>query len=226
MGWLDRHKQADGKSDEQSKAEMDQLVERLGASFEEKLNARLEPLTTTVTALKTDWESIKTEATKTDTTPRNADGTPRELTDDEKRNNREAATVGLVVQANARLTERDVLDEIPSGWKHIVPDVRKMFADTPIQRKAQPDYAEYCRNIVTLVIGNAARKAGLSTSDNGGSFFLEDKSGSSTEQGGVLSDPSLAWRKNDGSTESASETLRKLGIAPKDFEESVKRGVV
>src|SRR4029077_15891037 len=89
MGWFEKHKpaaNADGKSaEEQSKAEMDALVDRFAGVVDE----RTKPLREAVEKVQADWETIKAEATKPPEAkgPTNADGTPRELTDDEKRNN-------------------------------------------------------------------------------------------------------------------------------------------
>jgi hypothetical protein len=229
MGWFDKHKPDATKTpEEQSKAEMDALLERFTAVVDE----RVKPLSDGLTALKSDWDGIKAEAGKTpppDNRPKNADGTPRELTDEEKSRQRGDATVALAIATNARLTEREVLDALPADWQHLVPEIRAFFNDTPIQRKAQADYAEYCNNCADLVIAKAARKAGLRYNRESQSFFLEDKSTSSTQEDGVLSDPSLAWRQetaNGTRVMSAAEQLRKLGIDPKEFEESVKKGVV
>ena len=232
MGWFDKHKPAEGKTpEEQSKAEMEALVERLGASIEEKIG---KPLREEITALKTDWEAIKAEATKNpaeDKTPRNADGTPRELTDEEKNRNASQATIALAVQTNARLTEREVIDELPRDWSHLIPEIRSMFANTPIQRKAQSDYADYCRNCADLVIAREARKAGLRYDQEHKTFFLEDKSSASNNEESPLSDPALVWhqQKGDGSVKrwSPEDQLRVLGIDPKEFAERAKKdGVV
>jgi hypothetical protein len=233
MGWLERFgkKTPDGSGEtEQSKAEADAFFERLGQTIDERLSAKVEPLSQTVTALKTDFDAIKAEASRPPART-NADGSPYTPSDDEKRESIQAATVALAVETKALLTERDAIDGMPAAWKYLAPAVRQMFANTPTQRKAQTDYREYCDNCVTLIIGNAAKKAGLSTRDNGATFFLEDKGGSgSSEEGGVLSDPSLVWRdqKADGTVRVVPphDTLRKLGIDPKAFEESAKNGVV
>jgi hypothetical protein len=232
MGWFDKHKQvSDGKTpEEQSKAEVDALVERLGASIDE----RLKPLREEITGLKTDWESIKAEAAKPpagDGQPKNADGTPREPTEEEKARNTSQATIALAVATNARLTEREVLDELPADWSHLTPDIRALFANTPIQRKAQPDYVDYCRNCADLVIAKAARKAGLRYDQGNKSFFLEDKSAVSTSgEESPLSDPALTWNqtKPDGGVKrwSPAEQLAALGIKPEEFAESIKKGVV
>jgi hypothetical protein len=231
MGWFDKHKPVEGKTaEEQSKAEMDALVDRLGTSLEERI---AKPIREELTALKTEWETVKTEATKVpplDTTPRNADGTPRTLTAEEQARNTQQATLGVAVLTNARLTEREVLDELPTDWSHLVPEIRGLFANTPIEAKAKPDYAQYCRNCADLVIAREARKAGLRYNGESKTFFLEDKSTSATREEGVLSDPTLVWHqeKANGVTKvwTPSEQLAALGIDPKEFAESQKKGVV
>ena len=133
------------------------------------------------------------------------------------------------VQGNARWTERDAIDSIHPDFKHLIPQVREVFAEkTPISRKAQGDYAEYCSNVVKLVIGQEAMKAGLRRKESG-EFFLEDRSAGSGTPDSMLNDPSLTWKQEtaNGVREmSAQEQLRKLGIDPKKFEESAKKGLV
>jgi hypothetical protein len=232
MGFFEKHKPAaDGKTaEEQSEAQMTALVERLGASLEERI---AKPLREDLTALKTEWETIKAEATKPPAAagPTDESGKPRELTDEEKRNNATRATITLAVTTNARLTEREIIDELPADWSHLTPDIRALFANTPIERKAQPDYADYCRNCADLVIAKAARKAGLRYDQGNKTFFLEDKSAAGASgQDSPLSDPSLVWNqtKGDGSVKrwTAEEQLRKLGIDPKEFAANVEKGVV
>jgi hypothetical protein len=229
MGWFDKHKPDATKTpEEQSKADMDALVDRFSAAVDE----RVKPLRETVEKLQTDWDTIKTEATKTppaDTRPRDENGNPRDLTPEEKQRNLNIALAEQNVQNGARFIERDALDSISDDWKHLIPKIRAMFANTPVARKAQSDYAEYCENCKKLVIGEEAQKAGLRYNRDSGSFFLEDKSTSATREDGVLSDPSLAWRQetpNGVRVMSAQEQLEKLGIDPAKFAESVKKGVV
>jgi len=224
MGLFDRHKPADGKTDEQSKAEMDAMFERFGQIVDE----RLKPVSESVSGLKTEWETIKAEATKqpeVDRTPRNADGTPRELTAEEKRAALDNAFATQNVQNAARFIERDVLDAMPADYADLKPTIREMFKNTPVQRKMQADYAEYCENCVDLAIAKEARKNGLRRNSETKEFFLEDKGSGSSTPDSILNSPELAWN-NNGRTMSAREQLLKLGIDPKKFEESAKNGVV
>lgn len=220
MAWF---KKPDGTTDDQSKAEMDAMFERFGTMVDE----RMKPLNEKVSALSTDWEAVKTEATKVtppDTRPRDENGHVREFTADEKQRNLNSALVQQNVQTAARLTERDVLDSLPSDWKHLIPEIRALFAQTDIGRKAQPDYAEYCQNCADLVIAREAKKAGLRFNQESKEFFLEDKSAGGSTPDSILNDPSLAWN-NNGKVMSAREQLDKLGIDPKKFEERNARGV-
>lgn len=230
MGWFDKHKPAsDGTktAEEQSEAQMNALVEKFSAAVDE----RVKPLRETVEKIQTDWEAVKAEATKpptVDTRPRNADGTPRELTQEEKNDLGTKAAFAQSVLTNARLTESEVIGELPREWSHLVPEIRAMLAGATFEQKAKADYGQLCRNCADIVIAREARKAGLRYNQDSKSFFLEDKSTSSTAEG-PLSDPSLTWRQEKGNGQvkvwSAEEQLRVLGIDPKEFAESMK-GVV
>jgi hypothetical protein len=228
MGWFDKHKPDATKTPEdQSKAEMDTLVERFGAAVEE----RVKPLRETVEKLQTDWEGIKAEATKPPaaTGPTNADGTPRELTEEEKNRNATQASFAVAIQTNARLTESECIASIPAQWSHLIPKVKEWFAAVDFPAKAKPDYAAMCNNIVDILIAREVKTSGLRR-DNNGTFFLEDKSTSATREEGPLSDPELVWHQNksDGSVKnwSVSDQLRALDIDPAKFSENVKKGVV
>jgi hypothetical protein len=233
MGWFDKHKPAAsdaGKTaDEQSEAQVNALVEKLGASLEERI---AKPLREDLTALKTEWETIKAEATKPPEGkgPTNTDGTPRELSQEEKNTLGTQAAFAQSVLTNARLTEREVLDSLPADFADLIPEIRAYFTDTPLDRKSKSDYAVYCSNCADLVIAKHARKAGLRRNPDNKTFFLEDKSaGGDGHEPGPLSDPSLTWRQETASGTrvwTPEEQLRKLDIDPAKFAESVKKGVV
>lgn len=213
-------------AEEQSEAQVNALVEKLGASVEERF---FKPLREELTGLKNEWETIKTEATKPPAAagPTNADGTPRELSQEEKNALGTKAAFAQSVLTNARLTEREVLDELPADWSHLIPKIRAHFASTSLDRKALPDYADYCRNCADLEIARAARTAGLRFNQESKTFFLEDKSGAGTSgEDNPLNDPSLTWRKPDGKVVTGLETLAALDIDPAKFAESMKKGVV
>ena len=135
------------------------------------------------------------------------------------------------MQTNARLTENEVISEIAASWPDQVAEIRGYLQTAPIDVKGRADYGEYCRNIVDMVIGRAAKKNGLRYDGQHKTFFLEDKSTSSTQQDGILSDPNLAWQQRDANgnikrTWTAADQLRALDIDPEQFAKNVKEGVV
>lgn len=211
------------KDGEQGKADMDALVEKLGASIETRF---FKPLSDKVEAMQSKWADLE----KVASTPTNADGTPIQPTDEEKAKGERQAAIGIAVQANARMTENEVLQSVSADFPDHVAKIRSHFANTPIQRKALPDYPIYCENIVNMVLGQAARENGMRYSKQNSSFFLEDKSTSATREEGPLSDPNLEWNqvKGDGSIKhwTVADQLRALQIDPKELAENMKRGVV
>ena len=99
----------------------------------------------------------------------------RDLTPEEKQRNTQQATLGVAILTNARPTEREVIDELSADWAHLFPEIRGFFANTAIETKAKPDYAQYCRNCADLVIAREARNSGLRYNRESQSFFLEDR---------------------------------------------------
>jgi len=225
MTWSPFKKKEDDppKGDDQSKAEMDELVTKLGASFDE----RIKPLKEGFEALKSEWDGIKAAAEKETPPNNNGGGGTEELTDEQKAQRDRKALLVLAVQTNARITEGEVLSEISAQWAHLIPEIKGYFASTPVERKAQPDYAEFCRNIKDMVVGKAAQKAGLRFDGKSQRFFLEDASAKIGGAESPLNDPDLSWTDpNTLKTISASETLARLGIKPEEFVENQKKGLV
>jgi hypothetical protein len=217
--WNPFAKKDDEKKDDQSKSEVDLLVEKLGASFEE----RLKPLREGFETLKTEWDGIKAAATKEDPPPNN----DADLTEEQKLKKNQDGLFALNVATNARLTESEVISEISANWAHLIPEIRTILAATPLQRKAQADYAIYCRNVKDMIVGQAAQKAGLRYDNKGGRFFLEDAAAKTGGADSPLSDPDLSWTDpNTGKTITGSETLARLGIKPEEFVENQKKGYV
>ena len=203
----------------QSKTDQDALVERMNAAFAE----HMKPLRDEFTTLKNDWESIKAAATKEEPPPNNEG----ELTPEQKNERDKRSLLALNIATNARLTEGECIQGISDQWKHLIPEIRTLFNRTPIERKAQPDYPEYCNNIVDMLIGKAARSAGLRYNGDNKTFFIEDAASKTGGEQSPLADPALSWQDPvSGKTESASETLRKLGIKPEDFVKSMNDGIV
>lgn len=215
------NKKPEDKKDDQSKSEADLLVERLGATIDE----RLKPLSEKVESVAS-WQARVEEQFKTETPPdanKNPDGT--ELTPEQKQANRESALLALTVQANARITESECIASIQSGWPQLVAEARATFAKTPWQRKAQADYAEYCNNVVDMLVGREAKKGGLRYDSKNSRFMIEDSAAKTGGENSPLNDPELTWvDEHSGKTLTASEQLAKLRIDPKEFADFMKRG--
>jgi hypothetical protein len=200
----------------QNKTEIDELVEKLGASFEE----RLRPIREEVTGIKAKFEAIEQAASATEQ-PEPADITTN--TEKWKQENLGPLAVQNALLA-ARITEREILDSVPEEWRDVViPRVRELLdKQTSIQQKASPGYGTYVQNCVDLIIGQEAKKAGLRRDSRTKQFFIEDATRSSSEST-PLNDSSLDWIDRKGRLHKGSETLQKLGIDPDEF---VKSGEV
>ena len=210
---------------EQKPNEQEEFLSKLRTSIEEVVK----PVRDSVTKMEARWEELEKAATNPPA-PAAEHKDPADPNTDLPGYLKEQLTPLAVqtIQTNARLTEREILDEVAPYWAHLVPEIKKMFAETALIRKSAPDYPIYCRNIVNLVVGKAAQEAGLRFDGQSKRFFLEDAASKGEHGETVFSDPNLNWTdpRNPGKTLTASDQLAKLGISAKDFAESVKRGVV
>lgn len=219
MGLWNKKPADDGS---QSKTEADLLVEKLGAA----IDAKLAPLSETVTALKTEWDGIKAEATRSSNDESEAARRAAEnnLTPEEKLANENKRLLMVSLLTNARITESEVLREVEGQWPGLLPRIREVFASIPMDDKVKADYAQRCRNAVKLVVGDEAMKGGLRQNSETKKFFLEDAAASTGGDESPFNDPSLTWMdERSGKTLTASEQLAKLRIDPKEFAEFVKR---
>jgi hypothetical protein len=201
---------------DQSKSEADLLIERLGVTIE----AKLKPLADQVSAIDKWRTDLTALAEKKPPAEKKEGETEKRVTLEEASLSPEAEALwarqnlgpiaSQTVTISARLTERECLDSLGPEFDFLKPDIRKIFDEqTPITRKAGADYPAYCSNVVKMVIGDAALKAGLKADGKSRRFFLED--GSSKDQG-----------KTEGFEPSEIETLRKLKIDPKEFSDANK----
>lgn len=221
------NKKEDPPKDDQNKSEVDALVEKLSTTFSAQLEEKLAPIRTEVTGIKTKWETLERAATAPPDDGKNADGT--ELTDDQKRQLNERKLLGISIATNARVTEMEILGEVSSqGLGEFLPKIREYLQNTPLERKGQADYATYCRNIVKMVVGDAAMNGGLRFDGQNKRFFLEDAGGKPGEgQGMEFLAPDMTWTDpKSGRVLTGRQQLEKLGIKPEDFAKSVKDGVI
>jgi len=219
--WNKKPAEGDGT---QTKSEADLLVEKLGPVIE----AVVKPIRDQVETISTKWNAMEEEAKRglneeQQRTAREAEGN---LTPEEKQALETKKAFVLNVLTNARVTEEDVIREVRDQWPSLVPRFREVINGIPFDEKSKPNYADRCRNAVTLVIGQEARKGGLKQDSNTGKFFLEDAAASTGGDDSPFSDPDLTWidpRNPDRAPMSASEQLRKLRIDPKQFADWVKQ---
>ena len=213
MAWPKFGKSEEKPPEGQSNSEADELIEKFSAA----VDAKLKPLADSFNTLQTEWSAIKQAAEKQDEPPPKPDSelTPEQIALRDRNN-----LLALSVATNARITESECIQGISGQWSNLIPQIRDIFARTPIQRKAQADYPEYCANVVDMTVGKAARAAGLRS--DGKTFFIED---SASKSGGEESPLNQfpTWHGDDR-TETASETLAKLKIDPKKFAEDLAAG--
>lgn len=235
MAWPFGNKQ--GASEDDQKKELDAFIDRIGTSFEAKLEDKLKPIREEVIAVKTKWEALEKAAGNGEGGDGGdggndggaASGGDQNLTDEQKRELNDRKMLALTIATNARITEGEILGEVVGqGLGEFVAKIKEYFQNTPIARKGQADYATYCRNIVDMIVGREARSGGLRFDGQNKKFFLEDaggKGGDGTQYDFLAGD--MAWvDPRSGKVVSASEQLKKLGIKPEEFAESVKKGVV
>jgi hypothetical protein len=128
-----------------------------------------------------------------------------------------APVLAMQAAQGARFTEAEALRQvIADGWEALVPEIKKHLDNTNIARKAAADYPAYVENVVSMVIGQNARKAGLKMDGSKKTFYLEDATSRSTAKESPLSSE-YTWVDQKGRSLRGDEQLRKLGIDPEEF---------
>ena len=215
------------KTPEQSKADIEELVGKLNASFSASLDERLKPITEKVTAIETKWSTLEGDAAKE---KQNADAAAEkeradlEDPDGSMRGRINEALTPLAIQSiklSARFTETEILNDCrQNGWAEYIPQIQQMFEAADIREKAnEKTYPQYCRNVVRVVIGDAAMKGGLKFDGNKKTFFIESGGNAGGGGGNQFDSSEWAWTNDKtGATVSGNATLRRLGIDTKKFE--------
>ena len=226
-------KPPEGETEEQKKQreekEQNEFIEKLNGSFDEKLKAAVAPLTEKVTAWDDRWSKL--EAAATDGGDGGGGNSDDNLTDEQKREKardlNERKLLALSIATNARITETEILSEVRTKFPEFEAKVKEIYANTPIERKGMADYALYCRNVMKMVVGEAALAGGLRYDSDKKSFFLENASGGGDGESHDFLASDMTWTDpKSGKTLTAREQLAKLGIKPEEFAASVKNGVV
>jgi hypothetical protein len=227
MGFWNK-KTPEGETEEQIKQreekEQNDFISALMGKFEEKIK----PLNDKVSAWDDRWKKLEDAAAGSVNDDSSNDAN---LSDDEKQRMNEEVErrklLAISIATNARITENEVLADVKEKFPELAEKVKEFLVNTPLERKGQQDYQQYCRNVVSMVVGQAAMTGGLQYNPATKQFFLENASaGSRGEQLEFLA-PDMAWTDpSSGRTLTGRQQLEKLGIAPEDFAKSVKNGVV
>jgi hypothetical protein len=220
MGLWNR-KAEEKPNDGQSKSEADQLIERLGATIDEKLS----PLRTQVETITNKWNAMEDEAKRglNEEANRSRAAAEENLTTEEKLQGENRRLLMATLLTNARITETECVDEVKGAWPQLLPRIREVLGTIPMEDKVKPDYAQRCRNAVKLIVGDEAIKGGLRQDRNTGKFLIEDSASKTSGPESPLNDPELTWTdERSGQTLTAAQQLAKLHIKPEDFEKFMK----
>jgi len=215
-------KKTEEKKDGESKSEVDALIDGISARFEETLK----PIREKVESVASWQAKIEEQFKEPPPDPnKKADGT--ELTEAERLDRDNKANFALNVMNAARFTENDCIQAVKDQWPQIVAEAKQLFAGTPWQKKTEPNYAQYCQNVIDMLVGREAKKGGLRYSNKDSKFFIEDASAGTGGEDSPYNDASLDWQDpRSGKRLTASEQLAKLKIDPKEFAEFMKREAV
>ncbi len=229
MPWPFRGQQTQGETDEERKKREDveeqKFLEKIGLTVE----AQLKPIRETVTTLQTDWQKLQSAAnTELDEEKRKqAENDEQNLTAEQRAEKDKQALVAGIIQTNARMTESEILSEVRAKYPEFEAKIKEHLDSTPINRKALPDYPVYCRNVVTMVLGQAALAGGLRYDAAGKKFFLEDTQGRGEGEVYDFLGADMTWQDpRSGKIVTGREQLARLGISPEEFAKSLKQGVV
>jgi hypothetical protein len=177
--WGDNKKQDDtkppeGKTPEQSKAEADDLITRMSATFAETIK----PLQDKVNSYEQRFESIENATRRP--APKAEDRQVASVLDDEDKAFADRllpVNAGLILM-NARITESEVYNEMESkGWGAYISKAKEALANVNLQTKGSPEYPSIVRNTVKMIVGDEAMNKGLRFDAGKQTFFMEDSNG-------------------------------------------------
>ena len=214
------------ETDEQRKQREDQeqkTADEFFAKIGETIDSRLKPISEKVDGMETRWKTLEKDAADEDR--RRSEG---ELTDEQKLARASVQQTVAIIQTNARITENQVLADIRERFPEFEARVKEIYAGTPVERKAQPDYEVYCRNVVNMLVGKAALDGGLKYDQGNKKFFLEDAQGRNAEGDTYpFLESDMTWQNpRNGQVLTGRQQLEKLGIKPEEFAKSIKEGIV
>ena len=224
--WNKKNETTNAADAEQSKKEMDALLDAFSAKVDEKLK----PLSETVTTLKGKFDAIENAASaeNAEAERRAAEAENAERTPEEKTQEALKASLALAVQTNARITENECILSVQNQFPDLVTELRQLFANTSVDIKANPKYGQMCQNAVDQLVGREARKGGLRYNKESKTFLIEDGASGGTGDGSPLISGDFDWTNpmNPNQKLTGLQQLAKIGLTAKDYEEMQKNGLV
>lgn len=199
------------------------LLDAFAAKIDERLDAKLKPINEKVESVAA-WQTKiekEAEAANAPDPNKNPDGT--ELTDEQKRDQRDRALFAQTVLTNARISENECISRFERQWPQLVDEFRTLCQNTPVDVKARKDYPQLLEKTVQQLVGRDALKNGLRYDANGSRFILEDGVPGDREADAILTGE-YDWTDPRNPTKhlTAAQQLRKLNIDPKAFEKWAK----
>lgn len=227
MAWFKKEGEVENKPGEQSKTEVDTLVEKLNASFAEQLK----PISEKMATFEERFGKIETNTTRQAPENKNTE-TPSVFDSEDAAFEARLAPLRaeLTVKTallNANQVESMKLSELSeSGWGELVPEVKDILGKTPVEMKGRQDYHGFVQNVIDMAIGRAAKKGGVRYDQGRKTFFVEDASLSSSNENTGKSNK-LNEESSDGRVDItggmtwAEWAKKKMGIDPEKLAESI-----
>lgn len=208
MAWLEKKKEEPPA--EKQATDIDALI----AKLTEAIDAKLSPVNAAIQDVNKRFDSLETAARESAKPPVER-REPTSVLDDEGR--AFAERLGPLAYQNAvlaaRLTESEIIGEMKEqGFGKLIPAVRTMLEQTPIERKAKEDYPAYVRNCMKLAFANEAMTKGVRFNGENDTFYLESGTTPGAETGNRTFDSSMNWVDQKGNVHTADEVAKKLGI--------------
>lgn len=127
------------------------------------------------------------------------------------------------LETNARMALADVKQEYAEAgygdaWKEFAKDINTVLEASPVvgaDGKPIRGNPDYIRNVVDMVFGRAAKKAGIKFGGRDRGFFIESAGGGDTNVGGGA--------PNDGLTPEQVRAFTKMGLTREDAKKSLSK---
>lgn len=190
----------------------------------EILAESLSPFKDSIESLRTDLANLKESLKKPEAPPRADPAQPISVLDNEDAAFAQRMTPLLArqLELESRVVYNDIKQEYThSGfgdlWDKFETEIRKMLESSPLvnaEGKPLRGDPQYVRNVVDMILGRAAREAGIRFDTKTKGFFLEPAGGDA----GSLPKPEA-----DGLTESQRKVLSRMGVTAERSKDIMKK---